>query len=100
MSQSRWAAQEKMDLMMCDLEKQSEWQRYKEKVLEDWTAYEQSQLQRISGGPIGLGDSAMEDHGHGLNHTLGIQQDKLTGQDHGHDPSAAAIPAQPYPDAS
>lgn len=99
MSESRWAAQEKMDLMMCDLEKQGEWQKYKDKVLEEWTAYEQGQLAQSS-GPIGVGDSAMEDHGHGLNHTLAVQHDKPSAQDYVQDPSAMAGPAQPFPDST
>ncbi|KAL4245040.1 hypothetical protein ABKN59_002847 [Abortiporus biennis] len=40
MSESRWAAQEKMDLMMCDLEKQAEWQKYKERTNQEWEAHE------------------------------------------------------------
>lgn len=35
-SKSRWAAQERMDLMMCDLEHQTEWQRYKDEMNEQW----------------------------------------------------------------
>ncbi|OBZ69899.1 hypothetical protein A0H81_10522 [Grifola frondosa] len=35
-SKSRWAAQEKIDLMMCDLERQAEWQKFKEQSNEDW----------------------------------------------------------------
>ncbi|KAH8087871.1 hypothetical protein BXZ70DRAFT_955478 [Cristinia sonorae] len=97
MSQSRWAAQEKMDLMMCDLEKQAEWQRYKDRVLEDWNAFEQGQLQ--GGRPISIGDSAMEDHGHGLNPALTVQE-KSAGQDHAHDPSATGVPPQPFPDSA
>jgi len=42
MSKSRWAAQEKMDLMMLDLEKQAEWQKYKEKVNEEWATFEKN----------------------------------------------------------
>ncbi|THH30876.1 hypothetical protein EUX98_g3327 [Antrodiella citrinella] len=90
MSQSRWAAQEKMDLMMCGLEKQSEWQSHKAKVLEEWTAYESGQLQ--AGGLIGVGDSALEDHGHGLHP---IPTAPTTPPEHGHDPP---VPARPFPD--
>lgn len=54
-SKSRWAAQEKMDLMMCDLTKQAEWQKYKERVNAEWAAYEQKTRT--------IGDQASEDLG-------------------------------------
>ncbi|TCD66540.1 hypothetical protein EIP91_001261 [Steccherinum ochraceum] len=100
MSQSRWAAQEKMDLMMCDLERQAEWQKYKDKVLEEWTAFEQGQLQGGSGsvGTVGVGDSAMENHGVGPTHAgLAALQEKPVGQDNGYDASNPA--GAPFPDS-
>ncbi|KAF7792690.1 hypothetical protein EIP86_003788 [Pleurotus ostreatoroseus] len=54
-SKSRWAAQEKMDLMMCDLAKQAEWQKYKEKMNAEWA--EQEQKARA------IGELAAEDLG-------------------------------------
>jgi hypothetical protein len=36
MTKNRWAAQEKMDLMMLDLEKQTAWQRSKEQEAKSW----------------------------------------------------------------
>ncbi|THH01332.1 hypothetical protein EW026_g1327 [Hermanssonia centrifuga] len=40
LSKNRWAAQEKMDLMMYDLARQAEWQKHKEKMNVDWEAYQ------------------------------------------------------------
>jgi len=54
LSKSRWAAQEKMDLMMCDLERQAEWQKYKQRVNSEWADSLQGH---------GIGDIAAEDHG-------------------------------------
>lgn len=95
MSKSRWAAQEKMDLMMCDLEKQAEWQKYKEKVTEEWMAYEQGQ---VGSGPIGVGDSAMEDHSHGMIPAALSQHEKPSVADR-HEPSMPGSSQQPFPDS-
>ncbi|KAH9946443.1 hypothetical protein B0H21DRAFT_415787 [Amylocystis lapponica] len=51
-STSRWAAQEKIDLMMYDLERQEQWQRYKEKVNEKFAQREQQRVQKAD-QPIG-----------------------------------------------
>ncbi|OCB85814.1 hypothetical protein A7U60_g7166 [Sanghuangporus baumii] len=59
MTKNRWAAQEKMDLMMLDLEKQAHWQKVKEQEEHAWTE-SQSQAQspdketdRVGGGETG-----------------------------------------------
>ncbi len=54
-SKSRWAAQEKMDLMMCDLAKQAEWQKYKDRMNAEWA--EQEQKAHV------IGELATEDFG-------------------------------------
>lgn len=70
-SKSRWAAQEKMDLMMLDLEKQAEWQKYKEHVNEDWAAFErqrQHQHQQSPGGDGTAGAPPADSPGGGQQH--------------------------------
>ncbi|KZT00530.1 uncharacterized protein LAESUDRAFT_764523 [Laetiporus sulphureus 93-53] len=42
-SKSRWAAQERIDLMMNDLERQTEWERYKQRMTEEWEHQQQRQ---------------------------------------------------------
>lgn len=61
-SKSRWAAQEKMDLMMCDLAKQAEWQKYKERMNADWAEYEKQSRS--------IGDLAVEDIGAASQETM------------------------------
>jgi len=53
-SKSRWAAQEKMDLMMYNLERHAAWQRYKQQVTEKW---EQQERQRGLKGSQPAGDA-------------------------------------------
>ncbi|PCH36666.1 hypothetical protein WOLCODRAFT_140552 [Wolfiporia cocos MD-104 SS10] len=56
LSKSRWATQEKLDLMMNDLERQSEWQRYKERMTEQWEQQER-QRQLKANSPAGASDA-------------------------------------------
>ncbi|KAL5504585.1 hypothetical protein ACEPAH_7246 [Sanghuangporus vaninii] len=59
MTKNRWAAQEKMDLMMLDLDKQAHWQRVKEQEERAWAegqGQEQSpdkEADRMGGGETG-----------------------------------------------
>lgn len=104
MSNSRWAAQEKMDLMMCDLERQAEWQKYKDRANEEWLAYEKG-MQSVGGGekPIGIGEAHMEDHGH--EHRAPASPGPVP-DPHTHAPGPLAGPAEhslpvpPFPDSS
>ncbi|GBE81275.1 hypothetical protein BKA93DRAFT_820935 [Sparassis latifolia] len=76
-SKSRWAAQERMDLMMCDIERQAEWQRYKEEMNEKWTHH---------GGEQAIHQSA----GHEELESLPDVPPELNNVEH--------IPQKPFPD--
>ncbi|KAF9817070.1 hypothetical protein IEO21_03652 [Rhodonia placenta] len=51
LSRSRWAAQEKLDLMQSDLERQAWWQRYKQQATERWEEQERRRGAAAKGGP-------------------------------------------------
>ncbi|CAL1711281.1 unnamed protein product [Somion occarium] len=90
MSKSRWGAQERLDLMMQDLEHQAEWQQYKDKVISDWASYErkqQSQAQSQLDRPPPMAGEAFTAHDplHTATHT------------HQHDDSSLP-PPPPFPD--
>ncbi|CCM04632.1 uncharacterized protein FIBRA_06816 [Fibroporia radiculosa] len=55
LSRSRWATQEKLDLMMRDLGNQAEWQRVKQQLMEEW---EQQERQRKTKGASSMSDAA------------------------------------------
>lgn len=62
MTKNRWAVQEKMDLMMLDLEKQAHWQRMKEQDERIW-AESQGQAGQADNPGNGIGESsASEPH--------------------------------------
>ncbi|KAI0079313.1 hypothetical protein K474DRAFT_1659384 [Panus rudis PR-1116 ss-1] len=101
MSNSRWAAQEKMDLMMCDLERQAEWQKYKERANEEWLAYEKGIIHNVGERPAGVGEAHMEDHGH--EHRAPTPAGSIADpQTHAPLPSPvdSNLPAPPFPDSS
>lgn len=41
-SKSKYGAQEKIDLMMCDLERQTDWMKYKKQVNEEYETFERA----------------------------------------------------------
>ncbi|KAI0960746.1 hypothetical protein AcV7_000046 [Taiwanofungus camphoratus] len=60
LSKSRWAAQEKLDLMSSDLERQAEWQRHKEYTTKMWAEAEQQRASK-GGHPAGVVSEPSQD---------------------------------------
>lgn len=79
MTKNRWAAQEKMDLMMLDLERQTNWMRMKEQEERAW-AEDERQMERDR-----------FEHGHEHEPTA-VVPDGLDDQD--------GPPRHPYPNAA
>ncbi|EJD07955.1 uncharacterized protein FOMMEDRAFT_138040 [Fomitiporia mediterranea MF3/22] len=63
MTKSRWAAQEKMDLMMLDLEKQAEWVRMKEQEERAWAESEAQMREREGHEPTAVVPEGLEHDG-------------------------------------
>lgn len=94
-SKSRWGAQEKIDLMMCDLERQAEWQKYKEKVNQEWADNEKREIQRAS---ISVSDLVSENDVEKKQDADHIVPSSPASMDHGHESPSVVTP--PFPDAS
>ena len=102
-SKSRWAAQEKMDLMMCDLAKQAEWQKYKERMNADWAEYTRQtrSLGELAAEDIGTHDA----HHHGGEQPVPMPQAQIPIPSAAQGPIAGELspPPQsgpPFPDIS
>ncbi len=93
-SKSRWAAQEKIDLMMCDLERQAEWQKYKEQINQEWADNEKREMQKANMSVSELApDNVVEQR-----QETGHMGPSPPGVDQGHEASPTLAP--PFPDAS
>lgn len=61
MSRNRWAAQERVDLMMMDLERQSKWAKTKEEMKAQWEdAQQQNEKGSRQSKPIQTGEQTTE----------------------------------------
>ena len=63
-SKSRWATQERLDLMMTSLERQAQWDKYKQDRTEAWEQQQQQQQQaqlNNANGQPSKGDAGAED---------------------------------------
>ena len=93
-SKNRWATQEKIDLMMCDLERQTEWQKYKERVNQEWADNENREVQKTMMTVSDLASEQDAEKTQGADHT---GSSPPVEDNHSHDHS---VLGPPFPDAT